>query len=206
MLFWISGALTSFCLSYYLQKKIDSDFFAIIDAYDKPRVFFENQNLVTFEKTWFYHDFFKNIKKPDLKYLSNFEKKYDINLWNLVINERIFYRFNSIYKFSNDEILSILEHECKFFEKILSDVKPDFLIMFESYYLYRIYTILITLYLFDAILLIISRKIVYNKLPILLIKALFLPLRVILRIGSISEILNSEYSLVSIIGVLKLSI
>ena len=132
VLFWISGALTSFCLSYYLQKKIDSDFFAIIDAYDKPRVFFENQNLVTFEKTWFYHDFFKNIKKPDLKYLSNFEKKYDINLWNLVINERIFYRFNSIYKFSNDEILSILEHECKFFEKILSDVKPDFLIMFES--------------------------------------------------------------------------
>ena len=74
VLFWISGALTSFCLSYYLQKKIDSDFFAIIDAYDKPRVFFENQNLVTFEKTWFYHDFFKNIKKPDLKYLSNFEK------------------------------------------------------------------------------------------------------------------------------------
>ncbi len=132
ILFWVSGALTTFCLAHYLQKKTDSNFFAIIDTYDKPRVFFKNQNLVTFKKTWFYHDFFKNIKKPDLKYLSNFQKKYDINLWKLAINERIFYRFNSIYKFSNDEILSILEHECRFFEKILFDIKPDFLIMFES--------------------------------------------------------------------------
>ena len=132
ILFWINGALTTFCLAHYLQKKTDSNFFAIIDSYDKPKVFFQNQNLVKFKKTWFYHDCFQNMDKPDLKYLSDFEKKYNLNLWELAINERIFYRFNPIYKFSSDEILSIVQHECKFFEKILSEIKPDYLIMRES--------------------------------------------------------------------------
>ena len=132
ILFWISGALTSFCIAYYLQKKINADFFAIIDSYDKPKLFFKNQSLVKFKQTWFYHDQFQNIKKPDVEYLSNFEKKYEINLWELAINERIFYKFNEVYKFSSDEILSILEHECKLFDEILTQTNPDFLIMLES--------------------------------------------------------------------------
>jgi hypothetical protein len=132
ILFLISGALTTFCIANSLQKKIDYDFFAIIDSYDKPKIFFQNQNLVKFQKTWFYHDHFQNMNKHNLEYLSNFEKKYDINLWELAINERIFYRFNRIYKFSSDEILSILERECKLFDEILTEIKPDFLIMFES--------------------------------------------------------------------------
>jgi hypothetical protein len=131
ILFWISGALTPFCISYYLQKKIDYDFFAIIDSYDKPKMFFQNQNLVKFQKTWFYHDHFQNMNKPDLEYLSDFEKKYNINLWELAINERILYRFNRIYKFSDDEILSILERECKLFDEILTEVNPDFIMMNE---------------------------------------------------------------------------
>ena len=131
IIFWIDGALTTFALAYYLQKKIGSDFYAIIDTYEKPKSFFKNQNLVNLQKTWFYHDYFQNMTKPDLNYLSNFEKKYEINLWELAINERIFYRFNRVYKFSHDEILLILEHECKLFEKILDEVNPDFLIMFE---------------------------------------------------------------------------
>ncbi len=131
ILFWFSGDLTPYCLAYYLQKKIDSDFFAIIDTYDKPKTFFKNQNLVKINKSWFYHDYFQKMTKPDLSYLQNFEKKYNINLWELAINERIFHRFNEIYKFSNDEILSILEHECKLFENILYEINPDFLVMNE---------------------------------------------------------------------------
>ena len=131
IIFWIGGALTTFALAYYLQKKIGSNFYAIIDTYEKPKSFFKNQNLVNFQKTWFYHDYFQNMTKPDLNYLSNFEKKYEINLWELAINERIFYRFNRVYKFSHDEILLILEHECKLFEKVLTEINPDFLIMFE---------------------------------------------------------------------------
>ncbi len=131
ILFWISGALTTFCMAYSLQNKIDSDFFAIIDSYDKPKIFFQKQQLVKFKNTWFYHDHFQNMDKPDLEYLSNFEKKYDITLWELAINERIFYRFNPVYKFSNNEILAILEKECKLFDKILTEIQPDFLIMHE---------------------------------------------------------------------------
>ncbi len=132
ILFWISGALTTFCIANSLQKKTNSNFYAIIDTYDKPKVFFQNQQLVKFQKKWFYHDYFNNLNKPDLEYLSDFEKKYDINLWELVINERIFYRFNETHKFSSDEILSVLERECKLFDEILVEIKPDFLIMFES--------------------------------------------------------------------------
>ncbi|QLH05797.1 hypothetical protein [Nitrosopumilus ureiphilus] len=131
ILFWISGDLTSFCTAYYLQNKIDSDFFAIVDSYEKPKSFFKNQQLVKFQKTWFYHEYFQNMNKSDLKYLSDFEKKYEINLWKLAINERIFYRFNRIYKFSSKEILLILERECKLFSEIINTVKPDFLIMNE---------------------------------------------------------------------------
>jgi len=131
ILFWTGGALTTFCLAYSLQKKFDSDFYTIIDTYDKPKSFFQNQQLVKFQKTWFYHDHVQNTTEPDLQYLSNFEKKYDINLWELAINERIFYRFNPVYTFSRIEILSILEKECKLFEEILTSSDTDFLIMFE---------------------------------------------------------------------------
>ena len=31
IIFWVSGALTTFCLAHYLQKKTDSNFFAIIE-------------------------------------------------------------------------------------------------------------------------------------------------------------------------------
>lgn len=131
ILFWLDAVLTYFCLAYFMQQKVDSDFFAIIDVFEKPKIFFQNQKLIKFQKTWYYHDYFQNINSPNLEYLSNFERKYDINLWQLVINERIFYRFNRIHKFSSNEILSILEQECRLFEKILDEINPEFLITHE---------------------------------------------------------------------------
>ena len=35
--------------------------------------------------------------------------------------------------FSKNEILSILENECKFFESVLNEVKPNYAIMHEPY-------------------------------------------------------------------------
>ena len=130
IIFWFGVEFTHFCLSYELQKKIDADFFAIIDITKKPKKFFENQNLVNFKKSWY---FFDHVKKqnitPDYDYLQNFEKKYNINLWKIAINERIFYRFfDDFYKFTSNEICSILEQECKLFEKIIDEVKPDYII------------------------------------------------------------------------------
>ena len=63
ILFWIGGAITTFSIAHSLQKKINANFYAIIDTYDKPKQFFLNQQLVKFEETWFYHDHFKNFDK-----------------------------------------------------------------------------------------------------------------------------------------------
>jgi len=129
IIFWIDSALLHFCLAYFLQKQYDCTSFAIIDVPNKPKKFFESQNLVNFTKVWYFHDHIKKLnKKPDLKYLADFEKKYNVNLSQLSTNERIFYRFNDFYQFSSDEILLILEQECKLFENILDEVKPNFFI------------------------------------------------------------------------------
>ena len=132
LLFWLNGFLMHFSLAYYLQSKIDADFFGITDINSKPKKFFEKQKLVNFKKNWYYHDHINlNQKKPDIEYLMNFEKKYKINLWKLLINERFFYKHNRFYKFQKEEILSILEQELKLFEKILDEVNPDYLLTYD---------------------------------------------------------------------------
>lgn len=132
--FWLGADFLMYILSYHLQKKNDADFYAIYDLPNKTRTFFQNQKLVNFKKAWYYNDQI-NFKKNeiDMEYLSNFEKKYDLGLWNLAVNERLFYRFNKFHKFSTEEIWSILEQECKFFENILDEIKPDFFITREPF-------------------------------------------------------------------------
>jgi len=128
ILFWLDADINFFCLSYYLQKICNAEFYAIIDITNKPKKFFKEQKLVQFKKTWFYHDHISTHKSPDLDHLADIEQKYNLNLWELSLNERIFYRFNDFHKFTRNEILSILESECTLFEQILNEVKPDFLI------------------------------------------------------------------------------
>jgi hypothetical protein len=71
---------------------------------------------------WFFHDHIKKTQQlPDLDYLKNFEKKYQINLWKLALNERFFYMHNRFYQFTKQEILSILEQESKLFETVLDE-------------------------------------------------------------------------------------
>jgi len=129
IIFWLGVDLTHFCLSWSLKKQIDADFYAIVDITNKPRQFFQNQKLVNFANTWFFFDHIKNSNKSvDMDYLINFEKKYNIDLWTLAINERMFYRFFTFHKFSRNEILSILESECKLFERVLDEVSPNYFI------------------------------------------------------------------------------
>jgi hypothetical protein len=129
IIFWLGLDLTHFCLSWSLKKQLDANFYAVIDITNKPKRFFQNQKLVNFNKTWFFFEHIKNTSNTvDIDYLINFEKKYKIDLWTIAINERMFYRFFTFHKFSRNEILSILEHECKLFETILDEVDPDFLI------------------------------------------------------------------------------
>lgn len=130
IIFWLDAHVLYFGLAKSLQVKYDCDIFAVIDITDKPKKFFQEQKLVQYKKTWFYHDHIsKTRQKPDLNYLRSIEEKYGINLWLLAYNERLFYEYNRYYKFSADEVLSIVEQECRLFEEVLDDVKPDFLIM-----------------------------------------------------------------------------
>lgn len=132
IIFWLNADFTIFAVAREIQKKYNADFFAIVDITNKPKEFFTNQKLIEFKKTWFYHDEINPNKKPDLEYLKTFEEKYKINLWVLAFNERLFYNFNAYYQFSLDQVLSILEQECKLFENILDEIQPNFLIMFNT--------------------------------------------------------------------------
>ena len=129
IIFWLNDDLSGLGLPKILQEKHGFDIFGIFDVTDKPKKFLTKQKLINFSKIWFFHDHIcKTNKKPDRKYLRFIEEKYNVDLGLLASNERFFNKFNQFYKFSADEISLILEQECKLFEKILDEVKPDFLI------------------------------------------------------------------------------
>jgi capsule polysaccharide modification protein KpsS len=135
ILYWIGQNFTHYCLAKTIQDKIEADIFAIIDVTNKPKTFFQNQKIVDFNKIWFYHDFINEIDKtPDLDFLEKFEKRHGIQLSSLVFSERLFMEYNEFYQFSAEQILRILELECKFFEGILDEIKPDFIFMFTPYF------------------------------------------------------------------------
>ena len=128
IILWIDTDFITFGFAKSIQEQFNCELYAIIDVTNKTKKFFEKQNFVNFKKVWFYHDHIKKLsKKPDYEYLSKFENKNKINLWMIAQNERIFYNYNEYHKFETKEILLILEQECKLFENILEEVKPDFL-------------------------------------------------------------------------------
>ena len=131
-LLWIGGDLFNFCLAYYLKKQKNLEIYAIADVTHSLKKFLEHQKLLKFNNLWFFQEnVSNNLQNPDLTYLKGIEKKYDLDLWSLINTERYFSpQVNTFHKFSKEEILCILENECKFFEKILSDVKPEFLILY----------------------------------------------------------------------------
>ena len=130
IIFWITGQMIHFGIANSIQKNLNYDLFAIYDVGNNPKKFFEQQKFVKFQKTWFYHDYIsKNNLKPNISYLKKIESTYNLHLWQLAHNERLFNEFNDYYKFSTDEILLILEQECRLFEKILEEANPKFLIM-----------------------------------------------------------------------------
>ena len=133
VLFWLDAEPTAFCIAYYLKKIHDADFFTLVDVTNRQKSFFQSQKLVEFKKTWFYHDVMNQEIKSEPDYLKSFEEKYDIDLWQLAKNDRIFIDYyNTFYKFSDHEISEIMEKECRLFEEILDEVKPDFFITTQT--------------------------------------------------------------------------
>jgi len=130
VMFWVNDDLSTLGLIDIIQKKYDFDVYSILDITDKTKKFFLEQRIIKFSKIWYLHDhILKNSKKADLDYLKLVEKKYDIDLKLMASNERFFNKFNQFYNFSVDEINSIIEQECKLFERVLDEIKPDFLVI-----------------------------------------------------------------------------
>jgi hypothetical protein len=125
LLLWLDTFSAQFGMSKWLQE--DCDIYAIIDV-NEGKEFYEKQNIVNFKNKWYLRDCFdKSQKKPNLEYLAKIEKKYRLNIWKIVYSDINFYNYNPYYKFNYDEILTIIEQECKFFEKVLDNSKPDYL-------------------------------------------------------------------------------
>ena len=130
ILFWIDLGLIQFGIAKFLQKKYRCEMYAIYDLNPNLKKSFKNQNLVNFKKEWYFWDFVsKDNSEPDLNYLKKFEKKYHINLWKLAYGERVFNEYNPYYQFKGKQILKILEQECKFFESVINEITPHYLII-----------------------------------------------------------------------------
>ena len=130
-LVWLDKNFIIYGITNKLQHKLDFEKYAIIDGDLKQKKFFDKQDLISFENKWYYADYVEvNEKNPDLQYLASFEKKFQINLWELVYSDRLFYpKYNKYFEFTKNQILSLLEQECKLFEKLIQEIKPDFLLI-----------------------------------------------------------------------------
>ena len=128
ILFWIDDSLIHFGIANSLQENLNYQLYSIISVANKKENFFKKQNLVKFKKIWFHNDISTDQSKShSVDYLQKFEKEYNIDLWKLIYNDRIFFNFNEFYKFTTNEVLAIVEQEIRLFEKILDEVKPDFI-------------------------------------------------------------------------------
>ena len=130
ILIWNDVDLIQFSVAKFLQDIHDCELFAVHDLNHHLKESFLEQNLVNFKKEWYYWDHVLDLDhKPDVEYLKTFEQKYGIDLWLITITDRVFNKHNKFHIFSRDEILRILELECKLFETVLESAKPDFLII-----------------------------------------------------------------------------
>jgi len=130
ILFWLDAGLVYYGISYFLNQIHDCEMFSIIETHDKPRKFYENQKLSPFKKIWFFNDYVSTQnKEPDMEYLSSIEKKYGINIWVIAYAERFFALQSRYHKFTKNEILYLIEQECRFFEQVLDETDPKILII-----------------------------------------------------------------------------
>ena len=127
ILFWIPNIE-----NYGIASKFkEYDIYAMYDIWPNHKRFFKKQKLVNFSKEWYYDENINLGKKttPNKEYLEEFEKRTGIKLWETYYAEKSFNKYNPYYKFSYSEALLIFEQECKFFESILDEIRPDYLIM-----------------------------------------------------------------------------
>ena len=130
ILFWLENYSIHFGIAKALQEKHDCELYALISCSPKQKEFFELQKLVKFKKKWFARDYV-NLKnhEPNIGKLQSLENSLNIPLSKIIYGDRLFYKFNKYYSFTDKEILSIIEQELNFYNEILDEISPDYVIM-----------------------------------------------------------------------------
>lgn len=130
ILVWLEDHTYHFGIAKYIQDLTDARIFGVISANPTSKKFYKKQDLLTLEKSWYIRDLIdlKN-KNFDIDFLKSFEKNYQIPIWKFVSGERFFNTFSKYHIFDRIEILSIIEQEIKIYEKILTEIKPDYVLM-----------------------------------------------------------------------------
>jgi hypothetical protein len=133
ILVYFSGPVgyTIFATLKILEKMLPIEIFAINDQSINSRQFYQEQKFVKIKKTWFYRDYLKSFHIPDLNYLKKIEKKFQLDFWHILQTDPNFFVFGDSRKnyFTELEIYSLVEDDCKLFEKIIDEVNPDFLMI-----------------------------------------------------------------------------
>jgi len=125
-------AYTNFGIISALSKLDKFNFIGIVA--DKQDIsFFQNQQIVSFEKLIYYPECYIDKKDFNIDNLNKFEKQFELNIWLDAYTERYFYKYlDGFHKFSKEEILSIIENSISFFVDILEKYKPKLILMQQA--------------------------------------------------------------------------
>ena len=129
---WLDSGPTAyinFGIASALSKIDKCNFIGIVS--DKQDLsFFQNQQITSFQKLFYYPDCYLNKSTFDLNNLKKFEEKFNFNIWSDIFTERSFYKYwVDFHKFTDKEILSIIYHTLSFFVDVIEKNKPKLIIM-----------------------------------------------------------------------------
>lgn len=132
-LIWLDNgpySYLNYAIAISLNKMGSYEFYGM-SVTEKDFGFFKKQSTLSFKELFYYPECYIQKKSlPDIDYLRNIEKNYELNLWLNAYSERLFYQYRTeFYGFSKEEILNIMEATIKFFIDFFNRVKPDFIIM-----------------------------------------------------------------------------
>lgn len=147
ILIWFdAGSYTyiHFGIIHALSKLGNFDFVGIV-ATQQDVDFLKKQNLINFKKLFYYPECYISKSEYNSTILKEFEKKYELCLWQDVLSDRFFYKFYTFFhNFKRNEILPIVENSLLFFVDILKKFDPKLVLMqtagenFSNILLYRL--------------------------------------------------------------------
>jgi len=130
ILFWIETYQMHFGIAKALIEQYDCDPYALVVCSPKQKSFFDNQKLIKFKKSWDLRDNV-NLKdhKLNIEKLKFFEEKFSLSLRKIIYGDRFFYKYNVYHQFNDEEILAIIEQELNFYDHMLDELNPDYVII-----------------------------------------------------------------------------